>query len=238
VTIVLGLVTSLLIFRLYAWIVQRVEQLVNMRVIRPNIASLRHIRNNTAERTLVEFSLRTAHDFSIGDATRQLINTGLIVPIRNESELILMLGHEKTRLQAIEGLVERGGGQAIISLSALLDKDGISDLEYKSAIRSLVKLVKLQNAQSYDRSQLFNQLTRILNDSYAKYDKRLEAYRGLLVMGYNAIPPERNPLGFLFGPKRQSQHNSRPVWVSKEFLAMIISLILVGLIASYLLLNR
>ncbi|GIK63032.1 MAG: hypothetical protein BroJett018_08260 [Chloroflexota bacterium] len=193
IMVLLGGAATVLFFRLYALTIPRIERFINLQIIQPNIAALRHIRNETAERILAQLSGQIAYDFSIGELTRTTIENGLVLPVRDESELILMLRAENTRLQASQALADRGSPQAIEPLRAMLIDRDLAEVEYRSVIRALVHIIKLQPTNSFQRIEIVSQLRSILGDYQMDIGKRQGAYHGLLDLGItDAIPPERD----------------------------------------------
>ena len=184
--LLVGATGVLLFFRLFAAGLRRLEWITNERHIRPNISALRYIGGDDARELLARLADQTRSDFSIGDTTRNTIQTGIAIPARSESELIVMLESSRTMLQAMERLVELGSKRALPPLYRLIDRVDLDDLSYASALRALVRIVKAFPTEGLERLQLEEELKR-LHTSAMPYGKRLSAYNGLLDLGISGV---------------------------------------------------
>jgi hypothetical protein len=192
-TALLGVIAILAFSRLCTAGIQRLEIVTNERFIRPGIAMLRYIRNAAAERLLAELSARIVRDFSIGDTTRLTIQTGLVLPVRDEDELILMLAEPATRVQAMERLAELGSERAIAPLTGLLQQGELDRVAYANTIRSLVRIARAQFGHSQTKRTVETELLKVLENPDLTYNSRLDAYRGLVDLGVqNVQPPDRS----------------------------------------------
>jgi hypothetical protein len=189
-----GTVAALLFFRLYAYSKQELEAIWLERFVRPDITALRLMHSDAADRLLAQLSARVGNDFSIGDRTRALFLGGRAIAPADETEAILMLGDEYTRLQAIERLSEFGTGRALVALHGLLADASVDNLSYASAVRELVWHVKMKPGQSQGRAELVAQLIQSVNDPSISYAKRLQSWRGLDELGTRLPPPTRGLL--------------------------------------------
>jgi hypothetical protein len=184
--------------------------LTNEYFIRPGIAALRYIRNDEAERLSVQFLERIANDFSIGETTRATIQTGLVLPVRDESELILMLRSEKTRPQAIKRIFDVESHQGMIEVRRMMECAELDDdLSYAAAVKELVSKAKFRPIQGSERESLIKQLT-VTVQTHPHYAKRKSAYRGLVDLGVTGVKP----------PQQR-----RFVWV-------VITIVILGLLVS------
>jgi hypothetical protein len=182
-----GLFASLLFYRFYAYFVNRFEVLINQWIMRPSITALRFIRNDDAERLLAELDAQTANNFSIGELTRHTIATGIVLPQRNEQELIIMLKRAETRPQAIQALKERGGEQGFDALKTLLAASDLDEKTYAETLKALVSLAKTQPTHSTRRIELEQRLRSILEDPNNAQKQREDAYYGLRELGVGNI---------------------------------------------------
>lgn len=187
--LMVGGIGLLIYFRCWVLGIEQIDRLVNANFVRPLVSALKYIRSDVALSLLTELDVKTRDDFSIGEATRSTISTGLVRSTRNESEIIMMLDQEKTRLEAIERLGELGTAQAFGCLRRMLDRQDIDDLAYASAVTATVRIAKFQSISSDLRQELEVRLRGSLA-SKASYSKRLVAYRGLQDLGVtDAEPP-------------------------------------------------
>lgn len=191
----LGLFAAFIIinifYRTYNSGLHKLEILTNERFIRPGILALRYIRNDAAERVLSEFNVKVSKDFAIGEHTRTTIKTGLVLPVKNEYELIGMLDSSQTRLQAIERLAEIGSDKAIIPLKELIQQSDIDGLSRASAIRTLARIIRLQSNQNTD--DLASILRTVYSQDQNEFEIRKAAYHALIDLGITQItPPQQN----------------------------------------------
>lgn len=194
-----GTVAVLMFFRLAATGLLRLETHTNERFIRPAITALRHLRNDDAQRLLQELSVRIANDFSVGDETRATIYAGLVMPVRDEPELILMLASSRTRLQAMERLADLGSEGAVGPLLELLRTQALDDVAYTAAVRSLTRIGRLLPGGSSVRRAIEGELWHILA-SNEPFMRQLRAAGGLMDLGFpEARPPARGALMRLLG---------------------------------------
>lgn len=190
-----GGLLAIIFFRVCASGILKFETFTNEHFIRPGISALRYIRNEAAERLLTTFNNRIANDFSVGETTRATIQTGLVLPVRDEAELILMLDNETTRLQAMERLAELGSEQGMRRIKELIGQIKLDDTSYGTAVRSLARITRLLPTQDPRRKELESTLKKVLGNG-VNYSKRISAYRGLIELGITNIerPQRKRPL--------------------------------------------
>lgn len=194
-----GTVAALMFFRLAATGLRRLETRTNNRVIRPAITALRHLRNDDAQRLLQELSVRIANDFSVGDETRATIHAGLVMPVRDEPELILMLASSRTRLQAMERLADLGSERAVGPLLELVRRQELDDVAFTAAVRSLTRIGRLRPVGGSAREAIEHELRRIMA-SKEPFLRQLLAAGGLKDLGFPDVhPPSRGALAWLLG---------------------------------------
>lgn len=184
ISILLGLLASLVFFRVYVTAIGYYEIFSYQKFIRTNIIALRYLQNSAAELVLFEFNERTLHDFSISDYARSAMEAGRILLKRSEDELILMLRGKKDRLRAVEILAEVGGRDSARAMIAILEKEGAEmDVQMlESVVRSLTRILKRNDLNS-DSGVLADILKSLLLDDRHEFARRLIAYRGLISIG-------------------------------------------------------
>ena len=195
--LMLGGIGLLIYFRSWVLGIEQIDRFANARFLRPLVSALKYIRSDVALNLLTELDVKTRDDFSIGEMARSTITMGLVRSARNESEIIMMLDQEKTRLEAIERLGELGNAKAFGHLRRILDRRDIDDLAYASAVTAAVRLAKFQSISGDSRQELEVRLRDSLA-SEASYSKRLAAYRGLQDLGVtDAEPPTRGVMTWM-----------------------------------------
>lgn len=188
VSILLGVIASLMFFRIYVLIIDYYEIFSYQNFIRPCIIALRYMQNKNAELVLSEFNTRTLHDFSVSDRAKSNMEASENLFKQSEEELIALLYEKDNQLQVIEILGEIGGQESLKALVLFLKN---SDTEvvtqtFQSILHSLTQIVKRNNL-SDENDVLAIALRTYVVDNRQDFAKRLLVHRSLISMGVNDV---------------------------------------------------
>lgn len=191
-----GMLVTYLFFSSCAVGIESIERLTNKRIIGPGLSALRYIRDETAQMLLNSFQTRIKHDFSVGETTRAMIYGRLVDPLRDENELIAMLGNPNTFGLAARSLAERGSESGMAMVRSKLDQGQLGDHDFEIAVDVLVEIARGKTIADQTRNELVAKLEEIFR-SKANYSKRRSAHQGLTDLGVTGLqPPQR--LNFLW----------------------------------------
>jgi NACHT domain len=221
-----GVITIMLLFRLYVVVLVIAELFAVQRYVQPGIAALKFIGDAHATRLLTHLNAVLADDFSIGNLTRATVRNGLLPRTLSIQELSMQLRQSETRQHAIETLGEMGTPAALRLLRDLFQERELDDRSHTSILRELVRNAKLTSENEPDRQDLEILLKQQLSDETAHYWSRREAYLALRELGVDAQAPRKGRWRAIV-----TEDLLVPVWVVRILLASVMAVVLAYLLS-------